>query len=344
MIRFLSDYQEGACPEIMAALEATNYEQSEGYGEDAHCARARSLIRAACGREDADVHFLIGGTSCNKILISAALRPFEGVLAVETAHINTHETGTVEASGHKVLALPSPSGKLSAVQVDEAMAAHWADATHEHIVRPGLVYITHPTEGGLLYTLEELKSLKRVCEKWGLYLYMDGARLGYGLAAEGADITLQDIAALTDAFYIGGTKVGALFGEAMVLLHPALKKDFRYMIKNQGGLLAKGRLQGVQFETLFTDGLYTRLGAHAVKEAMRIRAALRERSIPVLYDSPTNQQFPLLNSDRYEALGRAFAFEEWGPARDGVRPCRFCTSWATRPEHTDALIACIRGL
>lgn len=344
MIKFLSDYQEGACREIMDALQATNLEQSEGYGEDAHCTRARELIRAACERSDADVHFLIGGTSCNKILISAALRPFEGVLCVQTAHINVHETGTIEASGHKVLALPSPDGKLTALQIEETMAAHWADATHEHIVRPGIVYITHPTEGGLLYSLEELRAIRQACNKWGLYLYMDGARLGYGLAAEETDVTLPDIARLTDAFYIGGTKVGALFGEAMVLLAPALKKDFRYMIKNQGGLLAKGRLQGVQFETLFTDGLYRKLGEHAVHEAMRIKAALKEKGIPTLYDSPTNQQFPLLTPAQFDTLSKKYAFESWGQDQDGLKPVRFCTGWATRPEHVDALIADIRAL
>lgn len=344
MIKFLSDYQEGACPEIMAALEKTNLEQSEGYGEDTHCAHARALIQAACGRADADVHFLIGGTSCNKILIAAALRPFEGALCAATAHINVHETGTIEASGHKVIALPSPDGKLTAQQVDQTLAAHWADETHEHIVRPGLVYITHPTEGGLLYTRSELEALKKACEKWGVYLYLDGARLGYGLAAENTDVTLADIARLTDAFYIGGTKVGALFGEAMVLLHPSLKKDFRYMIKNQGGLLAKGRLQGVQFETLFTDGLYEKIAAHAIGEAMRLKAVLKEKGIPVLYDSPTNQQFPVLTDAQFAALSEKYAFEAWGAPENGLHPVRFCMSWATRPEHVDGLIADIRAL
>ena len=344
MIRFVCDYQEGACPEIMEALLKTNMEQSEGYGEDAHCAHARELIRTACGREDAEVHFLIGGTSCNKILISAALRPFEGALCADTGHINVHETGTVEASGHKVLAVPTPDGKLRAEQIDAVMAAHWGDYTHEHQVRPGLVYLTHPTEGGLLYSLAELRAIRAVCEKWNLYMYIDGARLGYGLAVPETDVTLRDIAALADAFYIGGTKVGALFGEAMVLLHPALKKDFRYMIKNQGGLLAKGRLQGVQFEALFTGGLYTRLGAHAVTEARRIKQALREAGIEELYDSPTNQLFARLPISVYEKLSERFAMEIWGQDEDGKRPVRICTSWATRPEDTDALIAALRSL
>lgn len=344
MIRFVCDYQEGACPEIMDALLKTNLEQSEGYGYDAHCANAARLIKEAVGSETAEVHFLIGGTSANKILIATALRPFEGALCVEKAHINCHESGTIEQSGHKVIGLPSPDGKLRASQIDEYMANHWSDGTHEHIARPGLAYITHPTEGGLLYTLAELKEIKAVCEKWNIYLYLDGARLACGLAAPGTDVTLKDIAKYTDAFYIGGTKNGALFGEAMVLMNPALQKDFRYMIKNQGGLLAKGRLLGVQFETFFTDGLYEKLGAHAVKEAMKIRDCLIEEGYSFLYDSPTNQQFPLLPLADYEKLSEKYAFEDWGLVENGLKPVRICASWATTPEMTDALIKDIRAL
>ena len=338
MIRFACDYDEGACPEIMAALNATNFEQNPGYGEDPHCDHARALIRKAIGREDAYVQFLVGGTQTNQTVIAAALRPFQGVIAASTGHINVHETGAIEATGHKVLALPDPEGKVRADAVDAYVQAHWADPTHEHMVQPKMVYISHPTEGGLLYSLSELEALRRVCDKHGLYLYLDGARLGYGLVSPQTDVTLQDIARLTDAFYIGGTKVGALFGEAVVLLHPDLQKDFRYMIKRQGGMLAKGRLLGVQFETLFTDGLYTRIARNAVDLAMTIRDALRAKGVPFLYESPTNQQFPILPDEVVEKLSDRYAFEGWGRVDARHTATRICTSWATPKENVEALL------
>ena len=338
MIRFACDYDEGACPEIMAALHATNFEQNPGYGEDPHCEHARALIREAVGREDAYVQFLVGGTQTNQTVIAAALRPFQGVIAAATGHINVHETGAIEATGHKVLALPDREGKVRAADVDAYVKAHWADPTHEHMVQPKMVYISHPTEGGLLYSLSELEALSAVCRQHGLYLYLDGARLGYGLVSPDTDVTLKDIARLTDAFYIGGTKVGALFGEAVVLLHEDLKKDFRYMIKHQGGMLAKGRLLGIQFETLFTDGLYTRIAQNAVDLAMVLRDALRKKGVRFLYESPTNQQFPILPDRVVEALSDRYAFEGWGRVDDGHTATRICMSWCTKKESVDALL------
>ena len=338
MIRFACDYDEGACPQILAALAATNFEQNPGYGEDPHSDRARALIREAIGRPDACVQFLVGGTQTNQTVIAAALRPFQGVIAATTGHINVHETGAIEATGHKVLALPDPEGKVRADGVDAYVKGHWADPSHEHTVQPAMVYISHPTEGGLLYSLSELEALRQVCDRHGLYLYLDGARLGYGLVAPETDVTLRDIARLTDAFYIGGTKVGALFGEAAVLNHPALKKDFRYMIKRQGGMLAKGRLLGIQFETLFTDGLYTRIAKNAVDFAMVIRDALREKGIEFLYESPTNQQFPILPNGVVEELSDRYFFESWGRVDEGHTAVRICTSWATPRESVEALL------
>ena len=339
MIRFACDYDEGACPEIMAALNATNFEQNPGYGEDPHCDHARALIRQAVGREDAYVQFLVGGTQTNQTVIAAALRPYQGVLAAATGHINVHETGAIEATGHKVLALPDREGKVRAAAVDAYVKAHWADPAHEHTVQPRMVYISHPTEGGLLYSLAELEALRAACDEHGLYLFLDGARLGYGLVSPATDVMLLDIARLTDAFYIGGTKVGALFGEAVVLLHPDLQKDFRYMIKRQGGMLAKGRLLGIQFETLFTDGLYTRIARNAVDLAMVVRDALREKGVPFLYDSPTNQQFPILPDDVVEKLSDRYAFEGWGRVDDEHTSTRICISWATPKENVDALLS-----
>jgi len=338
IIRFACDYDEGACPQILAALAATNFEQNPGYGEDPHCEHARALIKRAIGREDALVQFLVGGTQTNQTVIAAALRPFQGVMAAATGHINVHETGAIEATGHKVLPLPDRSGKVRADAVDAYVKAHWADPSHEHMVQPGMVYISHPTEGGLLYSLSELEALRAVCDEHGLYLYLDGARLGYGLAAPGTDVTLPDIARLTDAFYIGGTKVGALFGEAVVLLHPALQKDFRYMIKRQGGMLAKGRLLGIQFEQLFADDLYTRIAKNAVDLAMVLRDALRKKGVPFLYESPTNQQFPILPDRAVERLSDRYAFEGWGRVDEGHTATRICVSWATKKESVDALL------
>ena len=343
MIRFDSDYTEGAHPQILSALVETNLEQTPGYGEDAHSERARARIRRACEREEADVHFLVGGTQANFTVIASLLRPYQGVLCAESGHIACHETGAVEATGHKVLPLPAEQGKITASQVRAAVEAHYADGTHEHIVQPGMVYISQPTEFGTLYRAEELRELSRVCRELGLPLYVDGARLGYALAAD-PELTLPQMAAYCDVFTIGGTKVGLLFGEAVVFPDPALGRDFRYLMKQRGAMLAKGRLLGVQFEAAFTDDLYARMGHHAVTQALRIRSALAERGIGVLFPTDTNQQFPILSKKQHAALSGRFALSYWQAVVDDHDVWRICTSWATRPEDVDELIAAIRAL
>ncbi len=336
-IRFNCDYNEGAHPRILQRLSDTNFEQTAGYGEDPHCDRARALILEACGNPDADVWLLVGGTQTNLTVISAALRPHQGVLSAQSGHINIHESGAIEATGHKVLTLPSADGKITAAQVEKAVDSHFSDETQIHMVQPKMVYISHPTEIGTLYTKAELTALHEVCRKYGLYLYMDGARMGYGLTAPGSDLTLPDIARLCDAFYIGGTKVGALFGEALVLCHPLLREDFPYMIKQKGGLLAKGRLLGIQFETLFEDGLYYELGRHANEAAAVIRNACIQKGYPFFCDSPTNQQFPILPNTVLDALSAKYAYATWEKMDDAHTAVRFCTSWCTRMEDAEQL-------
>lgn len=323
---------------ILEKLIETNLEQTVGYGEDPYCEHARELIRKAAQAPEADVHFLVGGTQTNFTVISAVLRPHQGVLSAGTGHINVHETGAVEATGHKVLALQSDDGKIRACQVRKAYEDHWNDADHEHVVQPGMVYISHPTENGTLYTKEELKSLYDTCRELELPLFLDGARLGYGLMSPASDLTLADVAAYTDVFYIGGTKVGALFGEAVVITNPALKKDFRYLIKQNGGMLAKGRLLGIQFETLFTDGLYFQIADHAVQLAMKLKTAFLKKGYPLRYDSYTNQQFPILPNSQLEQLKGKYTFGFWEAVDEAHSAVRFCTSWATKEEAVDALI------
>ena len=274
MIYFNNDYSEGCHPAVLEALTKTNLEQTPGYGEDCYCRRAADKIRALCGREDLYVQFLVGGTQTNLTVIAAALRPHQGALGPESAHINVHETGAVEATGHKVLSVPSANGKITAKQVRDTVKAHREDSSFEHMVQLKLVYISNPTEYGTLYSLAELEALSEACRELGLYLFLDGARLGYGLAAKGNDVTMEDLARLCDVFYIGGTKVGALFGEAVVISNPAIAEDFRYLIKQRGGMLAKGRLLGVQFDALLEDDLYFKIAEQA--------AALMIWGIPIL--------------------------------------------------------------
>ena len=343
MLRFENDYAEGCHPSILAALAATNDEQTPGYGLDPHCDHARAMIRAACAAPEADVHFLVGGTQTNATVISAALRPHQGALCASTGHISCHETGAIEATGHKVLPLPSDDGKITAGQVEAAWQAHWNDATHEHIVQPGLVYLSHPTENGTAYSLEELTAISRVCRARGLTLFLDGARLAYGLAAQ-PDLTLPDIARLCDVFYIGGTKVGALFGEAVVITKPGLKTDFRYFIKRHGGMLAKGRLLGIQFECLMENGLYFDLGRRAVDLAMELRRAFRSKGFPLRYDSPTNQQYPILPDEALARLEEKYAFSFWEKTDEGHTAVRVCTSWHTSRAQVEALIADLMAL
>jgi len=341
MIRFNSDYCEGAHPRLLAKLVSTNMEQSPGYGEDPYCRQAAETIRGLCHAPEAAVHFLVGGTQTKLTVIAAALRPHQGVLCADTGHIHVHETGSIEACGHKVLALPSENGKISAAAVEAAVNAHYASSAFEHTVQPKMVYISNPTELGTIYQKAELTALHEVCSAHGLYLFMDGARLAYGFAAASNDLTLPDLASLCDVFYIGGTKVGALFGEAAVILHPALQSDFRYLIKQRGGMLAKGRLLGLQFEELLRDGLYFELGRHAVSLAMKLKSACERAGYEFLIDSPTNQQFVILPDTVLEALAPNFAFEYQQRMDDAHSAVRFCTSWATAEEDVDCLIAAL---
>ncbi len=341
MYQFQCDYNEGAHPRIMERLMETNFEQTVGYGEDHYCEAARAAVRKAAGREDVDVHFLVGGTQANATVISSILRPYQGVLCATTGHINVHETGAIEHSGHKVLALEAEDGLLTAALIRGAVEAHYAEDGPEHTVQPGMVYISFSSEVGTVYSLSQLREISTVCREYGLPLFIDGARMGYGLASEGCDVTLSDIAALADVFYLGGTKQGALFGEAVVIVNDALKKDFRYCIKQNGGMLAKGRLLGIQFLTLFEDGLYFQLSEHAVSQAMRIRDAFESKGFGFLVQSPSNQQFPILDNATLERLSSDFLFSFWQKVDDSHTAVRFCTSWATRPEAVDALIAAL---
>ena len=342
MIRFESDYLEGALPQIMHRFMATNFEQTAGYGNDPYCENARNMIKKECEAPDAAVHFLVGGTQTNITVIAAALRPHQGVLAAQTAHIEAHETGSIEATGHKVITLDSTDGKINASQVEEYVLRHRADESFEHIVQPAMVYISQPTETGTVYSLAELEELSTVCRRLGLMLFVDGARLACALACD-ATPGLPDLARLCDVFYIGGTKHGALFGEAVVILNDALKKDFRYIIKQRGGMFAKGRLLGLQFETLFSDGLYYEVGENEVRLARKLKAAFENKGIELYYDSPTNQIFPVLNDEQIEKLSENYAFSIQNKVRGGT-VTRFCTSWASTEANVDKLIKDIEGL
>mgnify|MGYP005763251935 FL=1 len=344
MILFQCDYNEGAHPKVMEKLMETNLEQTVGYGEDEHCARAAALIRKACGDDSLAVHFLVGGTQANMTVIAAALRPHQGVIAAQTGHINGHETGAVEATGHKVLALPQKDGKISASQVKDLCEAHLNDASFEHTVQPKMVYISNPTEYGTLYTRKELEALHEVCRRYGLYLFLDGARLGYGLAAADNELDLPMIAACCDVFYIGGTKVGALFGEAVVMSNDELKKDFRYLIKQKGGMLAKGRLLGVQFEALFVDGLYMEISRHADRLADKLREAFTQAGFPFLVENQTNQIFPVIPDSVLKKLGENYGYTYQERVDETHSAVRFCTSWATKEDNIDRLIADLKRL
>jgi len=344
MIRFNCDYQEGAHPRILEKLMETNMVQTCGYGEDEVCDEARALIRDLCQAPDAYVQFLVGGTQANFTLLAAALRCYQGVISAETGHIAVHETGAVEATGHKVITLPQVNGKITAAQVDEYCSLHFGDDSHEHMVMPKAVYISEATELGTVYNRAELSAMREVCDKWNLYLYIDGARLGYAMVSDGCDVDLPFMAQVADAFYIGGTKQGALFGEAMVILNDALKKDFRYVIKQKGGMLAKGRLLGLQFNELMRDGLYFDLARHAVDLAMKLKKALGAMGVAFLVDSPSNQQFAILPDAVLAKLSEKYSYSYQQRMDETNSAVRFCTSWATREDHVDALIADIEAL
>lgn len=339
MYYFQCDYAEGCHPNIMQKLCETNLAQSLGYGEDTFCAQARERIAQACGRsaDTLPVHFLVGGTQTNMIVISSILRPWQGVLAADSGHIAVHETGAVESTGHKVLVLPPVDGKITAEQIEEAWSEHAASPVKEHLVQPGMVYISFPTEIGTLYSKEELTKIHDVCKAHDLPLFVDGARLGYGLTSPSNDLTLKELTDLCDVFYIGGTKCGALLGEAVVIANPRYNDCFRYSMKQKGALLAKGRLLGIQFDTLFTDNLYFSICEQANLYAQEIREAFTAHGIPVHGASPTNQQFVLLSKKQMEYFAKDFVYDLWGGQVDGLDIVRFATSWATTRESVDAL-------
>ena len=332
MIHFDSDYMAGAHPEILEALVRTNLEHTAGYGNDPYTAEAKALIRKAVGVEDAQVFFLVGGTQTNATVIDGILARHEGVVAADSGHIAVHESGAIEASGHKVLTLPHHEGKLRAEEVERYIEDFYADETYPHMVAPGMVYISQPTEYGTIYSLAELEALGAVCRKHAIPLYIDGARLGYGLKAEGADFTLRDVARIADVFYIGGTKVGALFGEAVVVTNPKLLRNLFPLVKQHGALLAKGRLLGLQFGVLFRDGLYERIGEKAVKHAITIRESFRKAGYEVVIESPTNQQFLRLPNEVIDRLRQDMSFDYWGSRGEKESIVRFVTSWATTDE------------
>ena len=344
MIYFNSDYLEGAHPSIMVKMAETNMVQTVGYGEDEYCEAAREKIKVACQAPEADVHFLVGGTQTNTTVIAAILRPWQGVLSAVSGHINCHEAGAIESTGHKVITLPTDNGKITAQQVADYVEWHKNDESTEHIVQPGMVYISHPTEAGTLYTKAELTELYDTCRRYGLPLYIDGARLGYGLAAEESDMTLPEFARLCDVFYIGGTKVGALFGEAVVIMNESLKKDFRFIMKQRGGRLAKGRLLGIQFDALFTDDLYFKISRHAIEMAHQIRDIFVSAGYPLLFDSPTNQQYPIMPDAELAEIGKSFGYEYWERVDETHSGVRFCASWATTQENVDALREAVNAL
>ncbi len=342
MIRLNCDYLEGCHPSILAKLAETNLEQTPGYGTDDYCKAAADAVRSAFSCPDSAVHFLVGGTQANMTVIAAALRPYEGVLCADTGHINVHETGAIESTGHKCLALPNKDGRISASKVAVAAATQ---ADDEHMVKPGMVYISMSTELGTVYDLSHLKDLYYTCRQLGLYLFIDGARLGYALAAPTGDLTAADIAKYCDVFTVGGTKMGALFGEAVVINNPELNVRFRYMIKQKGGMLAKGRLLGLQFSALMEDGLYFELGKKAVDQAMRIRTALLERGFTFHVDSPTNQLFPIFTDEQWEKIEElGFKLEFNGRLDEEHVVLRVCTSWCTPDEYVDKFIDMLKEL
>ena len=344
MIRFDSDYMAGAHPEVLDALVRTNMELTAGYGNDPYTAEAKELIRKATGCADAEVMFLVGGTQTNATVIDGILARHEGVLAAESGHIAVHESGAIEASGHKVLTLPHYDGKVKAKDVERFIREFYADETYQHMVAPGMLYISQPTEYGTIYSLKELTELSEVCHSHNIPLYIDGARLGYALGAEEADFSLEDIARLVDVFYIGGTKMGTLFGEAVVVTNRSLLKNFFPLVKQHGALLAKGRLLGLQFGAMFRDGLYERLGRHAVQLATRLREIFRTAGYDVVIESPTNQQFVRLPNSVIDTLRQNASFDYWGPRGKEESIVRFVTSWATTDEDINELERLVKEL
>ncbi|MET0289341.1 MAG: aminotransferase class I/II-fold pyridoxal phosphate-dependent enzyme [Pseudoxanthomonas sp.] len=339
-ISFRNDYSEGAHPRLLHALVQIGNEQNAGYGLDRHSERAAALIRKQIASSDADVHFLAGGTQTNLVAMAAFLRPHEAVIAADSGHVATHEAGAIEATGHKVLTVQAADGKLSPERVARVLGEH----STEHMVRPRLVYLSNTTEMGTTYSKAELTALRVLCDQHRLYLYLDGARIGAALVADGSDLGLADVAALTDAFYIGGTKNGALLGEALVIVREALKPDVRFIIKQRGAMLAKGMVIGAQFEALFRDGLFFDLAIHADAQAQRLRGALIEAGIAFAFDSPSNQLFPILPTQVMEQLEEKYEFHRWQPHCDGHHVIRLVTSWATNELAVQAFCDDLRRL
>ena len=337
MISFVSDYIEGAHPLILENLAKTNMEALPGYGSDIYCKRAKDKIREACGLPDADVFLLVGGTQTNQTVISSLLASYEGVISASSGHVNAHEAGAIEYSGHKVLAFPSHLGKLDAAEVRAYLDGFFSDVNHEHMVFPGMVYISYPTEYGTLYTKTELEELYAVCKEYKIPLYIDGARLAYGIMSRQADVTLPELARLCDVFYIGGTKVGALIGEAVVFSGMKAPAHFMTIVKQHGALLAKGRILGIQFDTLFTDDLYFKLGKNAIDAAEQLKQIFAEKDYTFFIESPTNQQFVILENSRMNELSQYVSFDFWEKYDDTHTVVRFATSWATDPAKVDSL-------
>lgn len=336
-LSFASDYLRGAHPAILQKLLETNMLKTPGYGTDPFSESAREKIREACGCPGAVIQFLAGGTQTNAVMIDALLRSWQGVLAAESGHISTHEAGAVEASGHKVLTLPQELGKISAAVLRQYLEDFYADENHAHMVEPGMVYISQPTEFGTLYSLEELRMISEVCREFRIPLYVDGARLAYALACPENDVTLRDLAAFCDAFYIGGTKCGALFGEAVVVPDPAGVPALFTIIKQHGALLAKGRIAALQFDVLFTDGLYEKLGKTAVHAADRLRTVLRKKGYRFYYETPTNQIFCIMENESLERLREQADYSFWEKYDDRHTVIRLATDWASTDEEVDAL-------
>lgn len=336
ILNFECDYNNGAHPEVLRKLVETNGRKSLTYGFDEWSEQARGKIRAACGDASADVFFLVGGTQTNATVIDALLRSHEAVISAECGHINVHEAGAIEQSGHKVIALPACDGKMRTEDLERYMDWFVNDESRDHVAQPGMVYVTFPTEFGTLYTARELQDIHDVCRKYGLKLFVDGARMGYGLAAS-SEVTLPFLAQHSDAFYIGGTKVGALCGEAVVFPRGGAPKGFFSIIKQHGALLAKGRLAGIQFDALFTDNLYLNISRHAVNMAMRLKEMMLAKGYRLHIDSPTNQQFFVIENSKMHELEPHVLFTHWEPADEHHTVCRFVTSWATTEEDLQAL-------
>lgn len=337
MISFTCDYIEGAHPEILRRLAETNLVQEPGYGEDSFTRAAVEKIRKAAGAPEADVFLLVGGTQTNATVIDAMLPHYGAVIAAQTGHIAVHESGAIEHSGHKVITLPAKEGKIQEKDLRDYLEAFYADPTWPHMAQPGMVYLSFPSEYGTIYSKKELQGIHAVCKKYDMPLFIDGARLGYGLASPAADVDLAALAKLCDVFYIGGTKVGALCGEAVVFPRGNAPKNFFTIVKQHGALMAKGRLLGIQFDTLFTDGLYLKISRHAIDLAMKLKRMFTEKGIPLYIDSPTNQQFPILTKEQMKRLEGKVRFEVWQPLENGSSVTRFATSWATLPENIKTL-------